>query len=211
MVKFREKSYSIIGDTISGAKIGGAIGALGAPIAGRLSKNGTKFTNTSNNDVSLIHKSLAMIGGGIVVGASLGFLVGAVKSIGLSLNRENTVDARLLDTVERKLRKFKLNKDFTRDPKIANELKTKVCLVISRHSDDLRILINTINDPKLKGVTDEVSKSIPRGSIKTGTSSNKYNEITLSTLSSGKDASVIAEIAKAYIQRGYPVYLVEVG
>lgn len=211
MVKFREKSFSIISDTISGAKIGGAVAALGAPIVGRLSKNGTKFVNTSSNDVSFIHKSLAMIGGGIVVGASLGLLVGLTKSIGLSLNRENTVDARLLDDVERKLRKFKLNKDFTRDPKIANELRTKVCLVISKYSDDLRILINTVNDSKLKDVTNEVTKSIPKGSIKTNTESNKYNEITLSTLSSGKDASVIAEIAKAYIQKGYPVYLVEVG
>ena len=151
------------------------------------------------------------MGGGLLVGAALGFLVGATKSIGLSHNRENTIDARLLDNVERKLRKFKLDKDYTRDPKIANELRTKVCLVVSKYSDDLRVLINTANDPELKKVSYKIASSIPKGSIKTTTESNKFNEITLSTLSSGKDASVIAEITKSFIQSGYPVYLVEVG
>ena len=209
MVRFREKEYSILSDTISGAKVGGAIGALGAPVLGRM--NGGKFTNKNSNDPAFVKKSLMVTGGGILLGAALGMLVGTVKAIGTSINRADTVDDRLLNDVVEKLGKNGVNKDFTRDPKIANELKTKVCLVISKYSDDLRILINTVNDPKLKAITDVVVKEVPRGSIKTNTGSNKYNEITLSTLSSGKDASVIAEIAKAYIQKGYPVYLVEVG
>lgn len=210
MVKFREKDYSVLSDTISGAKIGGAIGAVGTPILGRLKKGG-KFSNKNSNDPDFIKKSLMVTGGGILLGAALGMLVGTAKAIGTKINRATTVDDRLLDDVVGKLGNNKLNKDFTRDPKIANELKTKVCLVVSKYSDDLRILINTVSDPKLKAITDAIVKEVPRGSIKTNTTSNKYNEITLSTLSSGKDASVIAEIAKAYIQKGYPVYLVEVG
>ena len=103
-------------------------------------------------------------------------------------------------------------KDFTRDPKIANNLKTKVCLAITRNSGDLRLLINTVSDQKLKTITDEVTKRIPNVSAITKNISDKFNEISVTCISdSTTDAGLLAGIAEKFIHSGYPVYLVEVG
>ena len=41
--------------------------------------------------------------------------------------------------------------------------------------------------------------------------SNRYNEIMITTLSSGNDAIVISGIIEKFIRAGYPVYMIEVG
>ena len=240
MIKFRSKKFSshILSDAWTGAKIGASGGAIASAVLSRMSfgkkkeavygkfdKNGKpigkpikfkekidiKYNDSPNG--SKIKDNLLITAGGTIIGAALGALVGTIKDISEGISRSRTVDARLLGDVVKILKKSGLreNLDFTRDPKRANELKTKVCIVISKYSDDLRLLINTVNDAKLKGITGKISKDVPNGSIKNNTTSDKYNEITLSTISSGADADLIAEIIKQFVSAKYPVYIVEVG
>lgn len=215
MIKFRAKEFSshIISDTITGAKIGAAGGAAISSIVPRFRKKGGKIVYDDTQKGNNSFNSLKVVGLGLIVGASLGFLAGAAKDINEWNNRKTTIDNRLMKDILSLLKKSgsRENIDFTRDPKIANDLKTKVCIVISKHSDDLKILINTINDPKLKTLTDKITKSVPNGSIKNNTTSDRYNEITISTLSSSADADLIVEIMKMFISAKYSVYVVEVG
>jgi hypothetical protein len=83
---------------------------------------------------------------------------------------------------------------------------------MSRVSDDLRILINTVSDSKLKRTTDEVINRIPNVSVVNKKMTDKFNDITISTISdSSADASLVTGIAEHFIHSSYPVYLVEVG
>jgi len=154
------------------------------------------------------------MGAGAIIGAALGALHYALREINLKVNRKMTVNDRLMKVVVENLVKdgFKEGKDFTRDPKIADQLKTKVCLVMSRVSNDLRVLINTVSDSKLKRTTDEVISRIPNASVVNTKMTDKYNDITISTISdSSADASLVTGMAEHFIHSNYPVYLVEVG
>ena len=101
---------------------------------------------------------------------------------------------------------------FTRDPKTATDIKTKVCIVITKYSGELRILINTVADSKLKNLVSDMTKNLPNASVINRSASDKYNEITLSSISdSSANAGLITGIAERFIHTGYPGYLVEVG
>lgn len=234
MIKFRAKEFSshILSDAITGAKIGAAGGTLSSAVLSRLSYNepdkvegrslvgrikdklnGFAYNKEADKDGSIMKKSLEIAGAGALIGAALGAVAGAIKDIGTVVNRKNTVDNRLMSKVISKLKSKGANEnvDFTRNPKAATQLKSKVCIVISKYSDDLRVLINTVNDPKLESLTNRITKNVPNGSIKNNTTSDKFNELILSTISSGADADLITEITLNYIKAKYPVYLVEVG
>ena len=103
-------------------------------------------------------------------------------------------------------------KDFTRDPKTANDMKTKVCIVITRNSGELKLLVNTVADAKLKTVANGMIKNIPNTATVNKKLSDKYNDISISIISdSSADAGLITGMAEYFIHHGYPVYLVEVG
>ena len=60
-----------------------------------------------------------------------------------------------MDRVVEDLKKTGFNEgsDFTRDPKTADSLKSAISVAITRNSGELRLLVNTIADNKLKDIT----------------------------------------------------------
>lgn len=219
-VKFRKKNFSILGDTIKGANIGLGIGTLGniyAPKTLKIKKsnsNRVKEIKQNYNSLNNGQKRLAIAATGAIIGAGLGALYGLAKEGSDILSRRSVNSHRLMPDVFDNLKKlsFKEGVDYTRSPKEANQLKTRVCIVITKNNGDLKILINTVSDPKLKDISTETLKNIPNSSAITNTVSNNFNEVVITTISDGSaDAGLITGICERFIRSGYPVYLIEVG
>ena len=204
MIEFRQKQFGIVSSVRNGAAIGATIGTLATKLPLPVFKKKTDNWKTE----------LSIIGGGTIIGAGLGLLVGLTKDISTRVNRATTVDARLMQGVIENLKKdgFREGIDYTRDPKIANDLKMKVCIVISRNSGNLQLLVNTVADTKLKTVANNMAKNIPNTATVNTKLSDKYNDISISTVSdSSANLGLITGIAEYFIRNKYPVYLVEVG
>lgn len=90
-------------------------------------------------------------------------------------------------------------------------MKTKVCVVISRTADELGVLVNMANDPKLKSVSAEITKSLPVDAQETEKFSDRFNDLQISSYPSSKDSVFVFSIVESFIKRGFPVYLLEVG
>lgn len=203
MIQFRQKDFNLKTDILKGATIGTTLGGIATKIPGFRGK----FEKGLGTD-------LMMVGGGTIIGAGLGLLVGLTDKLIDKVNRNSTVDVRLMKTVVDNLKRanFREGIDFTRDPKVANDLKVKVCILITKVSNNLQLLVNTISDSKLKSVTDDMVKHIPNNSVVTKQVSDRFNDITISTISdSSADAGLVTGIAEYFIRHKYPVYLVEVG
>ena len=199
MIEFRQKSFGIFTNAMAGAGTGFTLGTI---VGKAIFEKGDEQ-----------HQNIAMLSG-LIAGAALGALAGVIDKQRTRFNRKTTVDSRLMDTIVENLRKdnFKEGKDFTRDPKIANQLKTKVCICISKVSGDLRILINMVSDPKLQGLAKDLVKNIPNKSAVNERTSDKFNDITITTISdSSMDAGLVTGVAERFIHSGYPIQLVEVG
>ena len=202
MIQFRQKQFGIVSNIRNGAAIGATIGTLATKLP--IFKKKTDDWKTE----------LSIIGGGTIIGAGLGLLVGLTKDISTKVNRATTVDARLMQGVIENLKKdnFREGIDYTRDPKIANDLKMKVCIVISKNSGNMQLLVNTVADTKLKTVTLNMAKNIPNTATVNTKLSDKYNDISISTVSdSSANLGLVTGIAEYFIRNKYPVYLVEVG
>lgn len=207
MIKFRQKDFSILSDTLKGATMGATVGTMAT--------GGLKFKALKKTELGKMNDDnpLAIVGGGILIGAALGAIVGSIKKLDLTVSRSGA-NKRLFSTVLDNLRRlgFKEGSDYTQDPKMANLLKTKVCIVVSKSSDDLKLLINTVADPKLKSISSEIIKNLPSTSVTTEKSNDRYNELSISTISSSNgDAGFVTGIIEMFIRRDYPVYLIEVG
>lgn len=231
-----EKNFSIKSDIATGAQIGAGIGAGasfflpkklgtkyitkkptipenigGYEVAGEVMKS---LFRENYNSTPQWQRQIALTVGGALIGAALGALCGTIKKIDNKISRRTVTSDRLMSDIIANLKKsgFKEGRNFTRDPKLANLLECKVCIAVSRSNGDLRILVNYIDDPKLKNLTTTIAKNTPNTGIRTQVASNKYNEITISTISdSSADATLVSRIAEQYIHSGFPVYLVEVG
>jgi len=202
MIKFRQKQFGMVSSVRNGAAIGATIGTLA-----------TKLPIFKKKDDNW-KTELSIIGGGTIIGAGLGLLVGLTKDISTKVNRATTVDARLMQGVIENLKKdnFREGIDYTRDPKTANDLKIKVCIVISKNSGNMQLLVNTVADTKLKTVTLNMAKNIPNTATVNTKLSDKYNDISISTVSdSSANLGLVTGIAEYFIRNKYPVYLVEVG
>ena len=202
MIKFRQKAYSdnVVGGALNGVKYGAGVGTVLASIL-KATKNDQKIS------------PILVVGGSMLAGAALGALAGKVKDDNLQKAR-TTAGVRLFDSVLDNLRKigFKEGQDFTQDPRMANIIKTKVCIVVSRNSSGLKLLINTVDDPELKDVTKKIHGSLGRNTVSSEKINNRYNELTITTMSSnGGDATFVTRIIETFIRNGYPVYIVEVG
>lgn len=207
MIEFRQKNFGILSDITTGAALGGSAGSIGALF--RRKGNGSE-TGKQEAWRDALKISIA----GTIIGAALGALVGGIKEISTKINRKNTVDRRLMSKVIEYLKKDGLKEgiDFTKDPKTATSLKTKVCVVISKVSGELRISVNLVSDPKLKTVSDEIIKRLPNIAASTEKMSDKFNDITITSISDASaDAGLIVGVVEKFIHSGYPVYLVEVG
>ena len=202
MIKFRQKAYSdnVVGGALNGVKYGAGVGTVLAGIL-KATKNDQKIS------------PILVVGGSMLAGAALGALAGKVKDDKLQKAR-TTAGVRLFDLVLDNLRKigFKEGQDFTQDPRMANVIKTKVCIGVSRNSSGLKLLINTVDDPDLKEITKRIHGSLGRNTVSSEKINNKYNELTITTMSSnGGDATFVTRIIETFIRNGYPVYIVEVG
>jgi len=188
-----------IGNVFTGSGLGASIGAA----VGKFLPN--KVTTT------------CAIGVGTLVGASLGLVYSIIKDISSKLNIASTVDNRLMRGIIEQLKGIGLveGKDFTRDPKKATELRTKVSIVVSRDSGDLSLIINAVSDDRLKKTLDSIINLLKKSSgvsIKNNEKlSDRYNDITITTVESPTNAKLIAEIIKGLVKEGYPVYILEVG
>lgn len=203
MIKFRQKDFSILDHVVAGSALGFGLGST----AGKLGVKGPKFRGKS-----LAGNSLGYAGA--ILGAALGTLSGIIVEGSRLISRKTTVDNRLMSKVVDDLKKtgFQEGKDFTRDPKQANDWRTKVCIVVSKNSGNLRVLMNTVADAKLQALVDRVIKNLPNTSAVTKKASDRFNDITITTISdSSADVGLIAGLAEKFIRSKYPVYLIEVG
>jgi hypothetical protein len=200
--KFKRKDFSLSDDMVKGAGIGGAAGTLSG-IVSRAAGSGTGLAGT-----------LIYTAAGSIIGAALGALHHVFKKGVDRSNRQATVDARLMNSVvdDLKATGFKEGINFTRDPKTADDLKVRVSIVISKVSGELNLIINMIADDKLKDLTKDMITRIPNTSAVTSKIEDKYNEITITSISDNSaNAGLIAGICNYFIRNKYPVYLVEVG
>jgi len=157
---------------------------------------------------------LAIFGASTLIGTALGALVGAAKELNGIISRANANSRRMKDIVRAISSKFKEGKDFTRDPKTANLLKTKVCIVISHDAAEFKTVINTVDDKQLKTLTNKILKEIdsPLQISNKDQISNKFNEVSIATVENPKDdVNLIKKISESFMEAGYPVYLVEIG
>lgn len=200
MIKFRQKDFSnyIVSDAIKGASLGASVGAL---------------ANGAGKVIPKFKDGKVLTGVGAIIGAALGALVGTVRQVNEHYNRSKADDRLLNPIVNDLLRQgFRENIDFTRDPKTANKLSTKVCLVLNSNGSDFRILVNTVDDPDLKKLTKVLTKKLNSAEVSENFATNKYNEIQISTIKNTKENLRTAlYIIKGFIQGGYPTYMVEVG
>lgn len=218
MIKFRPKNFSILSNTLTGAVVGGNLGLISGPfIVGKNNKIKTsnpKFRALEKLNDSNFNKKVALIGAGTLIGAALGALVGGAKELDQFISHKTTVDKRLMDKVVDDLKKtgFEEGINFTRDPKTADRIKSPVSVAITRNSGELRLLVNAIADKKLKDLTSQLIKNLPNSSAVTQEEKNRYNEISITTISDGSaDVGLISGICEKFIRNKYPVYLVEVG
>lgn len=216
MIEFRQKQFDVLSDMATGAAIGGSIGGFGHMLGlGRNKFRPKKINNNKEeNQYNTWQEGLKVGLAGVVIGAALGALVGGIKEISTKVNRKNTVDRRLMSKVCEVLKRDGLKEgiNFTKDPKTATSLKTRVCIVISKVSGELRLSVNLASDPKLKTVSDEIIKRLPNTAASSEKISDKFNDIIITTISDASaDVGLVVGIIEKYIHSGYPVYLVEVG
>lgn len=203
--KFRIGYYSsfvddVWGGTMKGLGVGGLINGI-ALGAAAIDKKGWS-----------VKQAFKAVGYSVLVGATLGLVLGVTKKIAETSSRNKT-NQRVINTVTKLLKNkgFEENKDFTTDPKTADLEKTKVTVLVNRGNGDLKLALNVISDKKLEKVCNRVVSELPDKSKTITKESNRYNEIMITTLSSGNDAIVISGIIEKFIRAGYPVYMIEVG
>lgn len=203
--KFRIGFYSsfvddVWGGAMKGLGVGGLINGVALGAAAIEKKGWT------------VNQAFKAVGYSVLVGAALGLVLGVTKKIAETSSRNKT-NQRVINIVTKLLKNkgFEENKDFTTDPKTADLEKTKVTVLVNRGNGDLKLAINVISDEKLEKVCNRVVSELPDKSKTMTKESNRYNEIMITTLSSGNDAIVISGIIEKFIRAGYPVYMIEVG
>lgn len=152
----------------------------------------------------------------ILVGAALGAICGSIwgitKTVGTKLSQLNT-GHELIEEVIKNFKRagYKRDKDWTTDAKVANLMKTKVCIVVSRRADELGVLVNMVNDERLKQVSEEIVKNLPAQKQKTEKVSDKFNDLQITSFPDSNDPVFVFSVAERFIKRGFPVYIMEVG
>lgn len=182
----------------------------------RFNKEGTKYNKIANyynskmsNDPQI--KRILVSLGATALGAGIGAIIGAIADYTDHKNKAG--NERLMKSVVDNLKRmgFKDGIQYTLDPKMATLLKTRVTLVISKTADSMRLIINSANDSKLGKVSEGIIKNLPSMSTTNSKFSDRFNEISITTLSSQENATFVSSVAERFIKEGFPVYLVEVG
>ena len=147
-----------------------------------------------------------------ILGAALGAIVGAIRT-GMEKHSQHNTNQRLLKRILPRLKSKGLREgeDYTMDPKKANEIPTKVCIVLSSASGELQTVINSKDDPKLKKTVDQIVRK-SSGRTRVTTQNNRFNEITITTeKNTAANVNQVVSIIESFVESGYPVYIVEVG
>jgi hypothetical protein len=151
-----------------------------------------------------------------LIGAGLGAIVGSLSWVTRKMSH-STSDKFLMNDIVNSLTNlgYREDIDFTKSAKIADLMKTKVCLVFSRTHSEMKILINSINDPSLnrlleKALKQELPTNFSSSRRKGG---DRFNEITITSVSTEKekDRDYLLRLIELFITSKYPVYIVEVG
>lgn len=229
MVIFKEKNFGLLEGTWKGAAIGTAVGGGMVRFLGKKGKKDGDSKTLDINTPSYKFKEKEVLKSrkvtldtqtgalaGAIIGAALGFLASAIKDTANYINKKRTVNDRLLPDVVKRLEKMghKQDMSFTLDPKRADMMKAKVSLVVYKYSDDLRLIVNTVDDHKLAAIMKQVTEKIARSTTSAYREeiSGKFRDLKITAISdSSTDADYIAWVASNFINNGYPVYLVEVG
>lgn len=179
----------------------------------------TGKTNGTRDEMRKVQKDslstnqrIVFLAGTTLLGAALGALVGVTRTLNDKWSQKHT-NQRLTKPLERELKRwgYEEGKDYTFDPKRANEIPTKVCIVLSSASGELQTVINSENDRNLKILVDRIVKQ-SSGRIQASTQNNRFNEITITTeKNASKNVKQISSIIKSFVEKKYPVYIVEVG
>ena len=148
--KFRIGYYSsftedIWGGTMKGLGVGGLINGI-ALGAAAIDKKGWS-----------VKQAFKAVGYSVLVGASLGLILGVTRKIA-EVSSRNKTNQRVINTVTKLLKNkgFEENKDFTTDPKTADLEKTKVTVLVNRGNGDLKLALNVISDEKLEKVCNKI-------------------------------------------------------
>lgn len=226
VARFIPKGFSNTVDrAISGAAYGSAVGAFlsggGSKSVGR---RVIKFVpggewvsdKISGSGEDKLNESLSILGTSILIGAGLGALIGAVQDLNQYVSRKNVGNDRDMGELLRTLRDRGLeeNKDFTRSPKTANLMKTKVCVVLKQGGDttEFNVMVNSINDRRLRATLNKCISKLGPLQTKTDHANNKYNELTLTTIKNKtENVKLVADLVENLVNSGYQVYIVEVG
>ena len=181
---------------------------------------GSKGENIDGSDKKIIMKDAGpgasqnqkyvFLAATTILGAALGAIVGAIRT---AKDAARVTNQRLLKQVLPRLKSkgHVEGKDYTMDPKKANEIPTKVCIVLSSASGELQTIINSKDDPKLKKVVDGIVRRSP-GRAQVTTQNNRFNEITITTEKrTAANVNQVVSIIESFVESGYPVYIVEVG
>lgn len=213
-MKAEQKGFSFgtdfLDNSFKGASIGGALGGLATPFI-------VKAKNAAEPSRWEWAKGAAKGAvGGIIVGAALGTLFGIIKNEATSRNRDNTINNRYLPKVTEMLLNcgFLEDKDFTRDPKTADDLRTRICIMVSRYSTDTRISINCSADFKTQQLIDKMINDLGlsrKVSIKKQGSDRFANIEMLKRTKIDEDVNLIKSISEYLMKKHIPIYLVEVG
>lgn len=198
-----------------GEKIG--LSSVG-PYTGRKDKDGnaidSEYTKYSDEKQSIQNTNkLILTTGATLVGAALGALVGGIKDFAHFVSKKSVGSGRMSDKIVDNLVRmgYKGGKDFTLNPKLANTLKLKVCVSVSRVNLEVKMIINTINDKNLQKIASEVTKNLPKSATATETVGDRFNNLVITRMSSVEDPAFVSGILEQFIRGGYPVYIVEVG
>ena len=197
----KQKSY---GDITEGFARGGFLGAgLTTSLILPLTKAG--ITGTSKAKAATV-----------LVGAALGALAGTIWGITKTVNTrisQSETGHELIKKVVKNFKRagYKRDKDWTMDAKAAGLMKTKVCIVVSRRADELGVLINMVNDERLKQVSEDIIKNLPVQKQKTEKVSDKFNDLQITSFPDSSDPVFVFSVAERFIKRGFPVYIMEVG
>lgn len=209
MAKFKEKNFGLLTGVRNGATVGAALSGGIYRFAFSGKRPPIQVRNIT------IDTPIAALAGGII-GATLGAIAYGIKSISNRIEKKKAINYRLMPAIVKELERqgHKEGMSFTRDPKHADRLKTKVSIVIYKNSGDLRLIVNTVNDDKLsrimKDITTKIAKT--REAVFREEASDRFKDLKITAISDpSTDAGYIAWIASTFINNGYPVYLVEVG
>ena len=220
--KFKLFTSKTVDNAINGALTGSAVGTiLGGSGQGlvksitRFVPGGGKFNQLLEEQSSRPAKALLIFGTSTLIGAGLGALYGAMQDYVNYRSAENVGSQRVTKDLLRELSNLGLeeDKDFTRSPKTANLMRTKVCIVLKGDATEFNIVINSREDKNLKKILFKITDQFKSGYQKTvSQANNNYNEITLTTIKDKRNnVKAVADIISKLVSEGYKVYLVEAG